>query len=174
MGYSTPSLGRCDVLRVGGICLAAALIWMVGASRASSQEKLALAAIVPGAAMTQPFGCSNLVLEPFDPYCPSHHVHSGVDLAALEGSPVHAASGGTASVGFDPHGAGLYVAVSSEGHVRVLYCHLAVALVVSTEQVTTGQVIGHVGSTGLSTGPHLHFEVQVEGRAVDPATWLAS
>lgn len=161
-------------LRVGGVCLAAALIWMVGASRVSSYEKLALAAIVPGAAMTQPFGCSNLVLEPFDPYCPSRHVHTGVDLAARAGTPVHAASGGTASVGFDPEGAGLYVAVSSDNHVRVLYCHLAVALVVGTEQVTAGQVIGQVGSTGLATGPHLHFEVQVDGRAIDPITWLAS
>ena len=161
-------------LRVGGMCLAAALIWMVGASRVSSHEKLALAAIVPGAAMTQPFGCSNLVLEPFDPYCPSRHVHTGVDLAARAGTPVHAASGGTASVGFDPEGAGLYVAVSSDNHVRVLYCHLAVALVVGTVQVTAGQVIGQVGSTGLATGPHLHFEVQVDGRAIDPITWLAS
>jgi len=161
-------------LRVGGLCLAAALIWTVGGSRVSSHEKLTLAAIVPGAAMTQPFGCSNLVLEPFDPYCPSHHVHTGIDLAARAGAPVHAASAGAASVGFDPHGAGLYVAVSSDGNVRVLYCHLAVAFVVGTQQVTADEVIGEVGSTGLATGPHLHFEVQVDGRAVDPVTWLAS
>lgn len=161
-------------LRVGSVCLAAVLIWMVGASRVSNHEKLTLAAIVPGATMTQPFGCSNLVLEPFDPYCPSHHVHTGVDLAARAGTPVHAASGGTASVGFDAQGAGLYVVVSSDGHVRVLYCHLTVALVVGTQQVTTCQVIGQVGSTGLATGPHLHLEVQVDGRAVDPIPWLAS
>ena len=49
-------------LRLGGVCLAAGLIWMVGASRVTSQEKLTLTAIVPGAVMTQPFGCSNLVL----------------------------------------------------------------------------------------------------------------
>lgn len=162
------------LLRVGSICVAAALIYVVGASRVSSPEKLTLAAIVPGAAMTQPFGCSNLVLEPFDPSCPSHHVHTGIDLAARAGTPVHAASGGTAGVGFDARGAGLYVVVSSGGHVRALYCHLAVALVVGTQQVAVGQVIGQVGSTGLATGPHLHFEVQVDGRAVDPVTWLAS
>jgi murein DD-endopeptidase MepM/ murein hydrolase activator NlpD len=161
-------------LRVGGVCLAVALIWMVGASRVSSNEKLTLTSIVPGAVMTQPFGCSNLVLEPFDPYCPSHHVHTGVDLAARAGTPVHAASAGTASVGFDAQGAGLYVVVTSDNHVRELYCHLAVALVVGTQPVTTGQVIGRIGSTGLTTGPHLHFEVQVDGRAVDPVTWLAS
>jgi len=161
-------------LRVGGICAALALIWTVGAAKVSSHEKLTLAAIVPRAVMTQPFGCSTLVLEPFDPYCPTRHLHTGVDLAARQGTPVYAASGGTAGVGFDPEGAGLYVAVSSDARVRVLYCHLSVALVVGTRQVTTGEVIGRVGSTGLATGPHLHFEVQVDGRAVDPVTWLDS
>jgi murein DD-endopeptidase MepM/ murein hydrolase activator NlpD len=162
------------LLRVGGVCLAAVLIWMVGASGVSSHEKLALGAIVPGAVMTQPFGCSSLVLEPFDPYCPTHHIHTGVDLAARAGTPVHVASAGTASVGFDPQGAGLYVVVSSDGHVRVLYCHLSVAMVLGTQPVITGQVIGQVGATGLATGPHLHFEVQVDGRAIDPVAWLAS
>jgi murein DD-endopeptidase MepM/ murein hydrolase activator NlpD len=161
-------------LRVGGVCLVAALIWMFGVSSVVSNEKLTLAAIVPGAAMTQPFGCSTLTLEPFDPYCPTHHIHTGVDLAAKEGTPVHAASGGIASVGFDLNGAGLYVVVSSGSHVRALYCHLSAALVTGTQQVSTGEVIGRVGSTGLATGPHLHFEVQVDGRAVDPVSWLAS
>jgi len=161
-------------LRVTGICFAAMLIWVVGASRVTSHDKLALTAIVPGAAMTQPFGCSTLVLEPFDPYCPSHHVHTGVDLAAREGTPVHAADAGTASVGFDPGGAGLYVAVSSDSHVRALYCHLSKAEVHEGELVVTGQVVGAVGATGLATGAHLHFEVQVDGRAIDPVAWLAS
>lgn len=162
------------LLRVGGICLAATLIWTVGASRVPTHEKLALAAVVPGAVMTQPFGCSDLLLEPFDPYCPSHHVHTGVDLAAREGTPVRAAAGGVVSIGFDPRGCGLYVVVAADSHVRELYCHLSVASVVGTQQVTTGQVIGAIGSTGLSTGPHLHFEVQVDGRAVDPVTWLGN
>jgi murein DD-endopeptidase MepM/ murein hydrolase activator NlpD len=162
------------LLRVVAAGIAVVLLWTFGASRAQRDDKLALAAIVPGAVMTQPFGCSNLALEPFDPYCPSRHVHTGVDLAAKEGTPVHAAAAGVASVGFDPGGAGLYVAVVAEGHVRELYCHLSLALVVGTQQVRAGQVIGDVGSTGLSTGPHLHFEVQVDGRAVDPVIWLAS
>ena len=161
-------------LRVAGICVAAMLVWMVAASRVSSPEKLALPAIVPGAVVTQPFGCSTLALEPFDPYCPSHHVHTGIDLAAREGTPVHAADGGTASVGFDPGGAGLYVAVFSDSHVRALYCHLSRAEVKEGVLVLTGQVVGAVGATGLATGAHLHFEVQVDGRAVDPVAWLAS
>jgi murein DD-endopeptidase MepM/ murein hydrolase activator NlpD len=162
------------VLKIGGLCLAAALIYMVGASRVTNDAKLTLAAIVPGAVMTQPFGCTSLVIEPFDPYCPSHHVHTGVDLAAREGTPVYAAEAGTASIGFDAQGAGLYVAVSSGSHVRVLYCHLSKATVIPGELVATGQVVGAVGATGLATGPHLHFEVQVDGRAIDPVAWLAS
>ena len=161
-------------MRVAGICAAAALIWIAGAARVPTHEKLALPAIVPGAVTTQPFGCSKLLLEPFDPYCPSHHIHTGVDLAARQGTAVRAAVGGTAGIGFDPAGAGLYVTVMVDRHVRVLYCHLSAAAVSPGEVVRTGQVVGKVGSTGLSTGAHLHFEVQVDGRAVDPVVWLAS
>jgi murein DD-endopeptidase MepM/ murein hydrolase activator NlpD len=161
-------------LRVGGIVVAVALVWTVGAAKVSSHEKLTLAAIVPGALMTQPFGCSDLVLEPFDPYCPSRHIHTGVDLAARQGTPVHAAAAGTATVGFEPQGAGLYVAVSSDGKVRALYCHLSKTAIKAGDQVIVGEVVGAVGATGLATGAHLHFEVQLDGRAIDPVAWLAS
>jgi murein DD-endopeptidase MepM/ murein hydrolase activator NlpD len=161
-------------LRITGLCTAAALIWVVGASRVPSHEKLSLTAIVAGAVMTQPFGCSSLLLEPFDPYCPSRHIHTGVDLAAPEGTPIRAAVGGTAKVGLDPGGAGLYVIVEVDRHVRALYCHLSAAMVADAGQVVTGEVIGKVGATGLATGAHLHLEVQVDGRAVDPITWLSS
>jgi murein DD-endopeptidase MepM/ murein hydrolase activator NlpD len=160
-------------LRVAGLCAVAVLIWVVGASRVPGHEKLALIAIVPGAVMTQPFGCSKLLLEPFDPYCPSRHVHTGVDLAAPQGTAVRAATAGTVTVGFDPGGAGLYVIEVVDSHVRALYCHLSVAVVLDAERVVTGQLIGEVGATGLATGAHLHFEVQVDGRAVDPVVWLA-
>jgi murein DD-endopeptidase MepM/ murein hydrolase activator NlpD len=161
------------LLRVLGCCVAAALMWTAGASRVPSHYKLALGGIVRGAVVTQPFGCSSLVLEPFDPYCPSRHVHTGIDLGAPNGAPVFAAAGGTASVGYDPRGAGLYVAVT-DGRIRVLYCHLSAALVSQGEPVATGNVVGEVGTSGLSTGAHLHFEVQVNGRAIDPAVWLVS
>jgi murein DD-endopeptidase MepM/ murein hydrolase activator NlpD len=161
-------------LRVAGVCAAAASIWIVGASHVVSNEKLALTAIVPGAVMTQPFGCSNLALEPFDPYCPSHHIHTGVDLAAPQGTAVRAAADGLVSVAYDPGGAGLFVAVAAADHTRVLYCHLSLVSVKGGDRVVTGQVIGEVGMSGLATGAHLHFEVQVDGRAIDPVVWLAS
>ncbi|HEV2034813.1 MAG TPA: M23 family metallopeptidase [Candidatus Dormibacteraeota bacterium] len=159
-------------MKVAALCAAAALIWIVAGSRVQNHEKLALSAVVPGAVMTQPFGCTTLDLEPIDPLCPGGHVHTGIDLAAPEGTIVHAAMGGTARSGFDRSGAGLYVVVTSDQHVRALYCHLSAAFVAEGEAVTAGHAIGAIGATGMATGAHLHFEVQVDRRSVDPAVWL--
>ena len=161
-------------LRVLAIVVAAVLVWTLAAAKVASEQRLPLASIVPGAVETLPFGCTSLTLEPFDPLCPGFHIHTGVDLAAPTGTAVHAASAGIAHAGFDPGGAGIYVAVAVGHHVRLLYCHLSQAQVVAGESVTPGEVIGEVGATGLATGAHLHFEIQVDGRAVDPVSWLAS
>lgn len=161
------------LLRVTAIGVAALLVWTLAAGRVAGEQRLPLTSIVPGAVETLPFGCTSLTLEPYDPQCPEFHFHTGVDLAAPAGTAVHAASGGIAHVGFDPDGAGIYVAVVGE-HVRVLYCHLSSVQVVAGESVTPGEVIGEVGATGLATGAHLHFEVQLNGRAIDPVDWLAS
>ncbi len=161
-------------LRVLAMVVAAVLVWMLGAAKVASEQRLPLASIVPGAVETLPFGCTSLALEPFDPLCPGFHIHTGVDLAAPTGTAVHAASAGIAHAGFDPGGAGIFVAVAVGEHVRLLYCHLSQVQVVAGEAVTPGEVIGEVGATGLATGAHLHFEVQVDGRAVDPVSWLAS
>jgi len=162
------------LLRVSAIGVAAILVWTLAAAKVASEQRLPLTSIVPGAVETLPFGCTSLVLEPFDPLCPGFHIHTGVDLAAPAGTAVHAVSAGIAQAGFDPGGAGIYVAVAIGQHVRLLYCHLSRVLVVAGESVTPGEVIGDVGATGLATGAHLHFEVQVDGWAVDPVAWLAS
>jgi murein DD-endopeptidase MepM/ murein hydrolase activator NlpD len=161
-------------LRVAAIGAAALLVWSLAAAKVAGEQRLPMTSIIPGAVETLPFGCTALVLEPFDPLCPGFHIHTGVDLAAPAGTAVHAASAGIAHAGFDPGGAGIFVAVAVGQHVRVLYCHLSIVQVVAGESVMPGEVIGEVGATGLATGPHLHFEVQVDGRAVDPVTWLAS
>jgi murein DD-endopeptidase MepM/ murein hydrolase activator NlpD len=160
-------------LRILLIAPALGLAWMLAASQLAGQTRLPIDVVVEGAVMTQPFGCTTLALEPFDPLCPSRHVHTGVDLAAKAGSPVHSATSGVAQVGYDRAGAGLYVAVKFGVNVRVLYCHLFTAAVRSGESVQPGDVIGAVGSSGLATGPHVHFEIQVDGRSVDPVEWLA-
>jgi len=162
------------LLRIIAIGVAAVLVWTLAAGKVASEQRLPLTSIVPGAVETLPFGCTSFVLEPFDPLCPGFHIHTGVDLAAPVGTAVHAASAGIASAGFDPGGAGIFVAVAVGRHVRLLYCHLSRVEVVEGESVSPGEVIGEVGDTGLATGAHLHFEVQVDGRAVDPLTWLVS
>ena len=160
-------------LRMFLIVSAAGLAWLCAASQLVDQTRLPLSAIVAGAVVTQPFGCTTLELEPFDPLCPTRHVHTGIDLAAPSGTAVVSATAGIAHIGYDPRGAGLFVAVSTAGSVRILYCHLFSTTVRAGEPVVAGQVIGTVGSSGLATGPHVHFEIQVDGRSVDPAAWLS-
>lgn len=162
------------LLRLVAIGVAAAVIWTVAASREASEQRIPLESIVPGAVETLPFGCTSFDLEPFDPFCPGLHIHTGIDLAAPAGSAVHAAAAGVAHAGFDPGGAGIYVVEVVDQHVRLLYCHLWRVHAAAGESVIPGEVIGEVGATGLATGAHLHFEVQVDGRPIDPAVWLGS
>jgi murein DD-endopeptidase MepM/ murein hydrolase activator NlpD len=162
------------VLRIVGMVAGGAIVWVVVASQVPSHLKLPLGNVVVGAVMTQPFGCTSFELEPYNPFCPGRHLHTGIDLAASMGTPVHSATGGTVRVGFDPDGAGLYVLVIVDAHVRVFYCHLSSVGVISGKVVSAGDVIGALGSSGNSTGPHLHFEIQRDGTSIDPAVWLAS
>lgn len=162
------------MLRACGLVAGAATIWLVVASEVPSQARLPITAVVDGAVVTQPFGCTTLALEPFDPFCPGRHIHTGIDLAAPVGTEVRSATSGDVHLAFDPGGAGLYVVVRLDAHTRILYCHLSAFRVLDGDHVSAGQVIGLVGATGKATGPHVHFEVQVNGTAVDPAKWLAA
>ena len=93
--------------------------------------------------------------------------HSGVDLAAPYGSPVVATADGVVGEANWRGGYGLFVAVESGG-VETRYGHMSRLNVAAGQRVRQGDVIGYVGSTGRSTGPHLHYEVRVNGQAVDP------
>jgi murein DD-endopeptidase MepM/ murein hydrolase activator NlpD len=94
--------------------------------------------------------------------------HSGVDLAAPVGSPIVAASDGVVSTADWQGGYGLLVSLDHGGGVQTRYGHMSRVNVARGQRVHRGDVIGFVGSTGLSTGPHLHYEVRVNGRAVNP------
>lgn len=153
---------------------AASMVWLVVAAQLPSHERLPVAGVVIGAVVSQPFGCTTLELEPFDPFCPGRHIHTGIDLAAPIGTAVRSASAGIAHIGLDSNGAGNYVVVDAGAQTRLFYCHLSAFRVRPGEVVSPGEVIGLVGMTGLATGPHVHFEVQVDGSSVDPARWLAS
>ncbi|HEV3230776.1 MAG TPA: M23 family metallopeptidase [Candidatus Dormibacteraeota bacterium] len=120
--------------------------------------------------MTQRFGCTGVSVEPPSAGCP--HFHTGVDLAAPAGTPVHAVLGGTVAVVGEAGGYGRHVIVASGARLAVLYAHLGLVAVADGAGVMAGGLIGYEGSTGLSTGPHLHLEVRQDGRAVDPERFL--
>jgi murein DD-endopeptidase MepM/ murein hydrolase activator NlpD len=161
-------------MRILAVSAGSVAMFLVGATQVPSHALMPVASVVVGATITQPFGCTNLELEPFDRSCPSLHFHTGVDLAAAAGAPVHSATSGTVVIGFDPAGAGNFIAVTVDARVRVLYCHLSAFVVRSGDRVSPGEVIGYVGSTGLATGPHVHLQVDIGGVPVDPEKLLGS
>ena len=99
--------------------------------------------------------------------------HAGIDIAAGMGNNIIAADGGTVIVSGYDGGYGNYIMINhGEGRVS-LYAHMSSRAVSVGTNVTKGQVIGYVGSTGNSTGPHLHFEVRVNGGTVDPLKYFS-
>jgi murein DD-endopeptidase MepM/ murein hydrolase activator NlpD len=99
-------------------------------------------------------------------------MHEGLDLGASYGSPIHAAAAGTVIYAGWLGGYGNLVVVDHGGGLSTAYGHQSAIAVSVGQHVDQGQVIGYVGSTGHSTGPHLHFEVRVNGSAVDPLGYL--
>jgi len=125
---------------------------------------------IQGATLTQGFGPSTLWLEPAMFGFP--HFHTGLDLASSNTRIGAAADGVVAAVGSGTTGYGNYVIIAHGGGIVTLYGHLAVTMVKVGQTVTQGQQIGVEGSTGNSTGVHLHFEVRVNGTPVDPSPYL--
>jgi len=99
-------------------------------------------------------------------------LHSGTDFGAASGTPIVAASGGVVVTAGWLGGYGNAVVVAHGGGIATLYGHQSRLAVGPGAHVRRGQVIGYVGSTGMSTGPHLHFEVRVNGVTTDPARYL--
>jgi len=107
------------------------------------------------------------------PVTGTYKYHSGTDIAAPTGASILAAASGTVIMaGYNAGGYGNYVVIDHGGGVTTLYAH-ASSLCVSTGQfVSQGQLIAKVGSTGMSTGPHLHLEVQVNGQRTDAMSYF--
>jgi murein DD-endopeptidase MepM/ murein hydrolase activator NlpD len=97
-----------------------------------------------------------------------YKLHTGVDLRATSGTNIYAANSGTVITSTYSTAYGNYVVIDHGGGVATLYAHMTKRLVKVGEKVKQGKVIGYVGSTGYSTGPHLHFEIIKNGDYVDP------
>lgn len=99
-------------------------------------------------------------------------LHAGIDLAAGMGSPVRAAAAGVVVSGGWESGYGQVVRVRHADGTQTVYAHMSAVLVDGGDRVRAGALVGREGNTGRSTGPHLHFEVRVNGTPVNPLTWL--
>ena len=106
----------------------------------------------------------------FHPVLGYSRMHKGIDYGAPMGSPIVAATDGVVNFAGWHGGHGNYVQIRASGNMGTGYAHMSRIVARAGEHVHAGQLIGYVGSTGLSTGPHLHFEVFVNNVAVNPAS----
>ena len=130
-----------------------------------------------GGVLNYPFAGHYICTSPYggriSPITGAWEGHSGVDIGAPYGTPILASADGVViTAGFNTGGYGNYVVIDHGGGIYTLYAHASSLAVSSGQVVGAGQAIAYVGSTGWSTGPHLHFEVRVNGSCVDPAGYI--
>jgi murein DD-endopeptidase MepM/ murein hydrolase activator NlpD len=125
-----------------------------------------LAYPIPGAPITDYFGPR------VHPIFGDTRMHTGIDFGASEGTPIHAAADGVVVSAGVQGGYGNATIIDHGNSLATLYAHQSSMIVSAGQSVKRGQVIGYVGHTGYATGPHLHFEVRVDGTPVDPMKYL--
>lgn len=103
-----------------------------------------------------------------DPFSGATSFHRGVDLRAAEGDPVASTGAGRVTFSGSDGGYGTSIVVEHANGLSTRYAHLSAAMVNIGDQVEDGQILGLAGQTGRATAPHLHYEVRVDGRAIDP------
>lgn len=150
-------------------------------SNAEYEEKLAKLALqgqnppssatwitpVSGYTITSPFG---MRVHPVYKY---QLMHNGIDMACPSGTPIYATRAGTVTrAAYQAGGAGYYVSLNHGDGFGSIYMHMTNYVVSAGQTVTAGQLIGYVGSTGVSTGPHLHFGVSYAGTYVNPMAYI--
>jgi len=121
---------------------------------------------VPGAPITSPYGSR------VHPIYGTVRLHTGIDIGADTGDPILAASDGVVASAGSLGGYGNATVIEHGGGIATLYGHQSSMLVSEGDRVTRGETIGRVGCTGACTGPHLHFEVRVDGEPVNPMGYL--
>jgi murein DD-endopeptidase MepM/ murein hydrolase activator NlpD len=123
---------------------------------------------VKGARLSSPFGWRN------DPFTGVRRHHAALDLSAPQGTPVKAAMGGKVTALSYDNTYGNFIIISHPGDFQTMYAHLHTVSVKKGDSVAQGTQIGTVGNTGYSTGPHLHFAVYKNSRAVNPLDYLTA
>lgn len=125
--------------------------------------------IKTNASFTSAFGVRS------DPFRGSAAMHPGIDLAGPVGTPIYATADGTVlRSGWNSGGYGNLIEIEHGRGITTRFGHLSAILVSSGQHITRGQLIGRMGSTGRSTGSHLHYEVRIDGRAVNPIPFMKS
>ncbi|MBV7258729.1 M23 family metallopeptidase [Erythrobacter sp. WH158] len=119
-----------------------------------------------GAKLTSGYGMRN------HPVLRRRARHKGVDLAAPTGTPIYATADGIIERADWFSSYGLYISIDHGSDLETRYAHMSRLAVAAGDAVRKGDVIGYVGSTGRSTGPHLHYEVRVDGVAVNPIPYM--
>jgi len=103
-----------------------------------------------------------------DPIASGSEWHQGIDIAVDFGAPVYAAGAGTVEFSDWNGGYGRYIRINHDNGYKTSYGHMSALIATNGQRVAKGEIIGLIGSTGYSTGPHLHFEVEAEGQTIDP------
>ena len=122
---------------------------------------------VSGYTVTSPFGMR------IHPVLGVSRMHNGIDMACAQGTPIYATRAGKVTVAsYQAGGAGNYVSINHLDGFSSIYMHMTHYVVSAGQTVSQGQLIGYVGSTGLSTGPHLHFGISYAGTYVNPLAYI--
>jgi murein DD-endopeptidase MepM/ murein hydrolase activator NlpD len=146
----------------------------MGALETLLLDRKLLAAVHPDGWPTHGGWISSAFGSRTDPFNGHRVHHDGVDIAADLGSPIVAMGGGIVSYAGPRDGYGLAVEINHGRGITTRYAHASAILVHVGDRIGKGQAVARVGSSGRSTGPHLHFEVLREGRAVNPQSYLRS
>lgn len=122
---------------------------------------------VSGYSLTSPFGMR------VHPVLGYNRMHNGIDMACAQGTPIYATRSGKVTVAsYQAGGAGNYVSINHGDGFASIYMHMTHYVVYAGQSVSAGQLIGYVGSTGISTGPHLHFGISYAGTYVNPLAYI--
>lgn len=122
---------------------------------------------VSGYTLTSPFGMR------LHPVLGVNRMHNGIDMACAQGTPIYATRAGTVTTAsYQAGGAGYYVSINHLDGFSSIYMHMTNYVVSAGQSVSQGQLIGYVGSTGISTGPHLHFGISYAGSYVNPLAYI--